>query len=430
MTGRATRIGKGAVNHPVPSPGRTFPFSVVTKPTGATCNLECTYCFYLSKGLLYPNVKSMMSVDVLDNYIRQVLESAPGSEALLLWQGGEPTMRGLSFYRTAVELADKYRRPNQRVTHAMQTNGTLLDDKWCAFLKEHDFLVGLSVDGPREMHDFYRVNRAGRGTFDLVIRGWEFLRKHEVDTNILTTIHAANQDQPLEVYQFLRDDLGAEFLQFIPIVERVAQDQLPLAEAGWREGRGGTRLLYQQHGDAVTSRSVTPLKYGQFLTTIFDEWVRRDIKQVYVQLFDVTLATMFGQYPLCVHAPECGTGGALESGGDLYSCDHYVEPDYLLGNIAETHLATMMSSKQQRDFGTAKRSTLPTQCLTCPVRRACNGGCPKDRFAVASSGEEGLNYLCEGYLDFFTHVKPSMITMAQLLQQDRLPAELMSMPDK
>lgn len=195
------------MNHLAPLPGRTFPFSVVAKPAGATCNLDCAYCFYLSKDLLYPNLTSMMSVDVLDNYIRQIVESAPGSEAQLVWQGGEPTMRGLDFYRTAVELADKYRRPNQRVTHAIQTNGTLLDDEWCTFLKEHDFLVGLSADGPREMHNSYRVNRAGRGTFDLVIRGWDLLRKHEVDTNILTTIHAANQDHPLEVYRFLRDGL-------------------------------------------------------------------------------------------------------------------------------------------------------------------------------------------------------------------------------
>lgn len=418
------------MNHPAPPPGRTFPFSVVAKPTGATCNLDCTYCFYLSKDLLYPNITSMMSVDVLDNYIRQVVESAPDSGAQLVWQGGEPTMRGLDFYRTAVELAEKYRRPNQRVTHAIQTNGTLLTDEWCAFLKELEFLVGLSVDGPREMHDSYRVNRAGRGTFDLVIRGWNLLRKHEVDTNILTTIHAANQNHPLEVYRFLRDDLGAEFLQFIPIVERVSQDQLPLAEAGWREGPGDARLLYQQHGDAVTSRSATPIKYGQFLTAIFDEWVRFDVGQVYVQLFDSTLSMLFGQYPLCVHAPECGGGGALESGGDLYSCDHYVEPEYLLGNIAETHLATMMSSRQQLEFGVAKRSQLPTQCLECPVRRACNGGCPKDRFTVASSGEKTLNYLCQGYLEFFTYVEPSMITMAQLLQSGRPAAEIMNMLDR
>lgn len=416
------------MNHAVPSPLLSFPFSVVTKPTGATCNLDCTYCYFVSKELLYPKAQSMMSLDVLDNYVRQVLESASGPEGLLLWQGGEPTMRGLKFYRTAVKLADKYRRPGQRVTHAIQTNGTLLDDKWCAFFKEHDFLVGLSVDGPREVHDAYRVNRSGRGTFDLVIRGWELLRKHEVDTNILATIHAANQDHPLAVYRFLRDDLGADFLQFIPIVERVPQAQLPIAEAGWRQGRGHTRLLYQQHGDAVTSRSVTPGKYGQFLTAIFDEWVRRDMKQVYVQLFDATLATLFGQYPLCVHAPECGTGAALAPGGDLYSCDHYVEPAHLLGNIAKSHLATMMSSKQQREFGATKRSTLPTPCLTCPVRKACNGGCPKDRFRVASWGEEGLNYLCEGYLDFFTHVQPSMIAMAQLLQQGRSPTELMNTP--
>lgn len=405
---------------------RALPFSVVTKPTGATCNLDCTYCFFLSKDLLYPNASSLMSPEVLEQYIRQSLQSQPGPTADLIFQGGEPTMRGLDFYKQAVAYVAQYRRPGQSVQLSMQTNGTLLNDAWCEFLKENNFLVGLSIDGPKEMHDEFRVNKAGRGTFDQVVRGWNFLCKHDVDTNILSTVHSANADYPLEVYRFFRDELGAEYLQFIPIIERVEADQLAQAEAGWNADAKGTRLLYLQRGDAVTSRSVRPEQYGAFLSAIFDEWVRNDIGTMYVQMFDVMLGAKFGQYSLCVHAPECGSAGALEHNGDVYSCDHFVEPNYLLGNLMSTPLPDLMSGERQQSFGRAKRDALPNQCVECPVRWACHGGCPKDRFIATADGEAGLNYLCSGFQQFFTHATPEVDRMAELLRMGGAPSSIMA----
>jgi uncharacterized protein len=272
---------------------------------------------------------------------------------------------GLDFFKLSVEYVNKYKRPGQRVSHSMQTNGTKLDDEWGAFFKENDFLIGLSVDGPKEIHDTYRVNKGGAGSFDQVMRGWEVLRKHEVEYNILCTVHAANAGHPLEVYRFFRDELKANFIQFIPIIERATADFLPLANVGWSERAGGERPLYLQEGSLVTERSVQAEQYGQFLIAIFEEWVRRDVGEVYVQLFDVTLGSWVGQHSLCIFSPTCGNALAMEHNGDLYSCDHYVEPDYLLGNINDTHMIELIASDQQRQFGRDKMETLPKYCLEC-----------------------------------------------------------------
>ncbi len=423
----ADHVGSAGDSGPVVPPGsRRLPFSVLAKPTGAACNLDCTYCFFLSKEMLYDHDSQRMSADGLEEYLRNFLDSQPDGPVEVAWQGGEPTMRGLPFFRRAVELTEQLRRPGQQVTFALQTNGTLLDDDWAQFLVEHGFLVGLSMDGPEELHDAYRVNKAGRGTHAQVLRGWELLQRHGVDTNILCTVHHANQDRPLEVYRYFRDELGARYLQFIPIVERVPDADLELAERGWRPGTHGKRtLLYQQKGDAVTSRSVTPVAWGTFLSAVFDEWVALDVGKVFVQHFDVTLGNLFGQHSLCVHAPECGDAIAVEHNGDVYSCDHYVEPDYRLGNVSESRLADLVASPRQREFGRSKRTALPQQCQKCPVRWACHGGCPKDRFSVTADGEPGLNYLCEGYYTFFSHAQPAVEHMGRLLQAGRPAAEIM-----
>lgn len=406
---------------------RKLPFAVVAKPTGAACNLDCTYCFFLSKDLLYPGSNQRMGEDQLEEYVRCFLDSQPDGPVTLVWQGGEPTLMGLDFFRRAVELGEEYRRSTQEVSHSLQTNGVTINDEWAEFLAEHHFLVGLSIDGPKDIHDSFRVNKAGRGTFDQVVRGWRCLQRHGVETNILCTVHAANASRPLDVYRFLRDELGTKFVQFIPIVERVTPEQLPIAEQGWRSGAGGTRLLYLQEGDAVTSRTVSPLDYGSFLSAIFDEWIRVDVGKVFVQIFDATLSALFGQYTLCVHAPQCGTALTIEHNGDVYSCDHYVEPQYLLGNINQLPLQEMLTSAAQQEFGYAKRASLPGQCLRCSVRWACHGGCPKDRFVKTADGESGLNYLCEGYKEFFEHVKLPLLRMKDLLDDGRAPAETMTL---
>lgn len=366
-----------------------------------------------------------MSEATLDVYIRQLLESHRVPNVTVAWQGGEPTLMGLDFFKRSVELVSKYRRPGQRVEHTFQTNGVALDDEWCAFLKKHNFLVGLSIDGPREIHDRYRLTRGGKGTFDLVIGGLALLRKHGVDFNILCAVNAANQDCGLEVYRFFRDELGATWIQFIPIVERATPETLKIANLGWSARPGQSRMLYTQTGSLVTNRSVGGRAYGQFLIAIFEEWVRRDVGAIFVQMFDVTLHAYFGQHMLCIHAPTCGNGPALEHNGDLYCCDHFVEPDYRLGNIHETHMLELVASPRQRKFGRDKRDTLTAQCRSCDALSLCNGGCPKDRFVESREGEAGHNYLCEGLERFYKHTRPAMTTMASLVRQNRPAAEVM-----
>jgi uncharacterized protein len=416
-------------------------FHILAKPTGAICNLDCKYCFFLSKEGLYPGSCFHMPDDVLEAYIQQLLAShsltAFGTrqvpEVTIAWQGGEPTLMGLEFFERSVELAEKYRKPGQRILHTMQTNGTLLDDEWCAFFKANNFLIGLSVDGPPQMHDAYRRDKGGQGTFHRVARGWELLTKHQVAVNILCTVHAANADHPVEVYRFFRDELGAKaapdaplFLQFIPIVERITTATRPLAEQGWSEGPGGKRALYTQAGHGVTHRSVKPKQYGRFLIGIFEEWVRRDVGRVFVQMFDMALANWYGEPAgVCVFQETCGLALALEHNGDLYPCDHYVEADYCLGNILETPMIELVASERQREFGQAKRDALPKYCRECDVRFACHGECPRNRFIKTPDGEPGLNYLCAGLKLFFHHVDRPMRIMADLLRQNRAPAEIM-----
>ncbi len=377
-------------------------FHLLAKPTGATCNLDCAYCFFLSKEMLYPGSRFRMADGMLEAYIRQLIEAHRVPEVTIAWQGGEPTMMGVDFFRRSVELVEKHRRPAMTVAYTIQTNGTLIDDELAAFFAEHDFLVGMSIDGPRAMHDAYRVDRGGRPTFDRVMRGLEILRRHGVDVNALTTLHRANADHPVEVYRFLRDDCGLRFIQFIPIVERLPAPPIdaPVERAGltpglavkapWTSWRD--RPPYRQEGTLVTDRSVTADQYGAFLIGVFEEWVRRDIGTVYVQMFDVALASWYGEpSALCVHAETCGTALALEHNGDLYSCDHFVEETYRIGNIAETPLVELVASERQVAFGRAKRDTLPAYCRACDVRFACHGGCPKDRFVRTPDGEPGLD---------------------------------------
>ena len=401
-------------------------FHLLAKPTGAVCNLDCSYCFFLSKEMLYPGSRFRMADELLETYLRQLIEShAQVPEVQIAWQGGEPTLMGLDFFRRSVDIAERYLRPGQRATYTIQTNGTLLDDEWAAFFREHDFLVGLSIDGPRELHDTYRVDKGGKGSFAQVMRGLDHLRDRGVEWNALTTIHAANAGHGREVYRFLRDECGARFVQFIPIIERVAEaaEDGTVPWSSWRD-----RPLYIQEGTHVTNRSVTGEQYGRFLIDVFEEWVRRDVGEVYVQMFDVALANWYGEPPaLCIHSETCGLALALEHTGDLYSCDHFVEPRYKLGNIRITHMLELISSPKQRQFGLDKRESLPQYCLDCDVRFACHGGCPKDRFIATPDGEPGLNYLCAGYKEFFHHVERPMRFMAEQLRRGEAPAQIVQL---
>lgn len=396
------------------APKRTF--HVLAKPTGALCNLDCKYCFFLSKEALYPDGRSRMGDEVLEAYVRQVVEAQPSPHISIAWQGGEPTLMGIEFFRRAFALVEKV-AAGKTVEHTLQTNGVLLDDAWCELFREHKVLVGLSMDGPREIHDAYRVDKGGKPTFDAVMRAAKLLATHHVDMNVLCSVHAANADHPKRVYRFLRDEVGVAFLQLIPIVERVTPELLPIANEGWGP-RSGARPLYTQSGDLVTDRTVKPEQWGRFLIDVFDEWAAHDVGDVFVQMFDATLAS-FLQIPatLCIFAETCGDALALEHNGDLYSCDHYVEPDYRLGNILEQHMLDLVASEKQRAFGAMKRDTLPSVCRSCDVLFACHGECPRNRFATAPNGEPGLNYLCEGYKAFFHHVDRPMRRMADALRR-------------
>jgi uncharacterized protein len=397
----------------------------MAKPTGAICNLDCKYCFFLSKEALYPRSKFRMSDEILEAYVRQTIESQRSPYVTIAWQGGEPTLMGLDFFRYASALARKYLRPGMTLEHTIQTNGILLDEDWCVFLHENAFLVGLSMDGPQAMHDAYRVDKAGAPTFTSVNRAARLMKEHGVEFNVLCTVHDANVGHPLEVYRFFRDEVGAGFLQFIPIVERATPETVEIANVGWGD-RNARRPLYTQDGDVVTQRSVKPDQWGDFLTAIFDEWVARDVGSVFIQLFESALASWLGMpASLCIFAETCGNALALEHNGDVYSCDHFVEPRFRLGNIKEQHLVQLAASDQQRAFGDAKRDSLPGYCRECDVRFACNGECPRNRFLRTPDGEPGLNYLCAGYKNFFHHIDRPMRMMADLLRRGRDAAEAM-----
>jgi len=403
-------------------------FHVLAKPTGAICNLDCKYCFFLSKEMLYPGDRFRMADDLLDIYIRQLLESQPGPGISVAWQGGEPTLMGLDFFRRAMAVVAKYLRPGTTIEHTIQTNGTELTAEWCEFFRENRFLVGLSMDGPREMHDLYRVDKGGRPTFDKVMAAARLMQSYGVEFNILTTVHAGNAAHPLEVYRFLRDEVGTTFIQFIPIVERVTPELLTVANGGWGARGSDPRPLYLQEGGLVTDRSVQPEAWGRFLSQIFDEWIKRDVGTVFVQMFDAALASWVGApAAMCIFAETCGNAVALEHNGDLYSCDHFVEPKHLLGNIRKVHMLELVDSAQQQAFGAAKRDSLPAYCLNCDVRFACNGECPKNRFISTPDGEPGLNYLCAGYKAFFTHIDRPMRMMADLLRRGHYADEVMAL---
>jgi uncharacterized protein len=397
------------------------PFHIMTKPIGPICNLDCTYCFYLEKEKLYPGTKPgtkswVMSGEVLQRYVREYVAAQPQDEVHFAWQGGEPTLLGVDFFRTVVELQQRYAN-GKTIHNALQTNGVLLDDEWGEFLAEHEFLVGVSIDGPRELHDCYRVDKGQAPTFDRVMRGIAMLKEHKVEFNTLTVVHRRNSEHPLEVYRFLKE-IGTGFIQFIPIVERKAADA---------DGNGLVLIKPSFESAAeVTEWSVEPEAYGRFLSRIFDEWVKKDVGRTFVQLFDVALESWMGmEASLCVFRKTCGSALAMEHTGDLYSCDHFVYPENKLGNIMETALEKLVDSPEQHAFGEAKLNSLPKMCRTCEVRFACNGECPKHRFLTTPDGETGLNYLCAGYKHFFKHVDPYMQFMAGELRAGRPPANIM-----
>jgi uncharacterized protein len=384
-------------------------FHIMTKPRGPICNLNCAYCYYLPKEQMYPDSEFRMSDEVLESFTKQYIESQQVPEVTFGWQGGEPLLIGIEFFARAVAYQEKYRKPGVRIINTLQTNGTLIDEAWAKFFHDHNFLVGLSLDGPQPMHDAYRLDKADNPTWENVMRGKRLMDEYEVEHNILCTVHAANAPHPVETYRFFRDVVKAEFIQFIPIVRR-------------------DNATGHQEGLDVRDQSVTAEQYGQFLIGIFDEWVRHDVGRVFVQIFDVALAAWSGQRPgLCVFEPTCGLGLAMEHNGDLYACDHYVEPNYLLGNIMETPMLDLVASEQQRAFGQAKLETLPQQCIDCEVRFICNGGCPKNRILVTGEGKPNLNYLCNGYKSFFKHVDRPMRMMVDELRHRRAPANVMHM---
>lgn len=380
----------------------------MAKPTGAACNLNCEYCFFLKKGKLYPGSSFRMADEVHEAYIRQLFEAHPVPQVTVAWQGGEPTLMGLDFFRRSVDLQKRHARPGVRIENTFQTNGILLNDEWCQFFHDHGFLVGLSMDGPKALHDVYRKDKGGHGTFDRVVAAARRLQEHKVDFNILCTVNSKNADHPLDVYRFFRDELGTPYIQFIPIVER---DN----ETGYQEGNN------------VTDRSVRPDQWGRFLIGIFDEWVKKDVGSAFVLNFDGALAGWLGiAGTVCIFGPTCGLGMALEHNGDLYSCDHFVEPNHYLGNILKTPLIDLVASEKQRKFGQDKTDTLPLVCRQCEFLHVCHGECPKNRFVEAPGGEHGLNYLCAGYKAFFRHADRPMRLMADLLRQGRQASEVMA----
>lgn len=398
-------------------------FHVMTKPIGPLCNLDCTYCFYLEKEKLFPaNENFRMSDEVLETYISQYIAQQNVPEVSFAWQGGEPTLLGVKFFRKVVELQQKYAN-GKSISNALQTNGTLLNDEWGEFLAENKFLVGLSMDGPAKLHDAYRVTKKGGRSYAKVLQGLQLLKKHAVEFNTLTVVNAVNSRHPLEVYRFLRD-IGSGFIQFIPLVERLPDAEakklgLDLAVPPRADQEGSVRL-------PVTEWSAQPKTYGNFLCEIFDEWIQRDVGKTFVQIFDVTLGNWMGLGGgLCVFSETCGTAMAMEHNGDVYSCDHYVYPHYKLGNILNQSLGEMVSSEFQSQFGQDKKSTLPPYCLECDVRHLCHGECPKHRFLRTPAGDPGLNYFCAAYKMFFTHSRPAMRQMAALLRAGRPAADIM-----
>ncbi len=407
---------------PVPISPLASPAHVLVKPAGPDCNLRCGYCFYLEKSALFNKKAACRMPDiVLEHYTRSYIASQPFREVEFAWQGGEPTLLGVDFFRRAVALQKKYGE-GRVINNAIQTNGTLLDDEWCAFLAQEKFLVGLSVDGPKQIHDRYRTDAAGNGSFDKVMKGLACMKKHGVEFNALTCITRESAEEGLQIYRFLREN-GFQFMQFIPIVERhpdAADAQIGLSLGGPPETVSG------DHQPEMMPFSVQPEGYGTFLIDIFDEWVRHDVGKIFVNHFDVALAAWTGANPpLCVNSRICGSALAVEHDGAVYACDHFVYPSHLRGNVMTDDLVQLIRDRRQQAFGMQKQEGLTQDCKQCRYLRACHGGCLKHRINRTDSGETGHNYLCAGYRRFYEHVAPYMEQMAALLQQQRPAADIM-----
>jgi len=393
----------------------SHPMYIMLKPAGSLCNLRCKYCYYLEKGKLYDDHQShIISDELLEKFIKEYIEAQSTPQVLFTWHGGETLMRPVSFYKRALELERQYAR-GRLIDNCIQTNGTLLNDEWCRFFKENNFLVGVSIDGPQEFHDEYRRTSTGKPTFRSVMKGIDLLNKYGVEWNALAVVNDFNADYPLDFYHFFKS-IGCHYIQFTPIVERIISraDGLTLAPG-------------MHEGGELTNFSVTPEQWGNFLCTIFDEWVHHDVGDYYIQLFDATLANWVGQAPgVCTMAGECGHAGVMEYNGDVYSCDHFVYPEYKLGNLHNKTIYEMMYSDKQREFAKMKRQLLPQQCKECRFQFACHGECPKNRFVRDKYGQLGLNYLCAGYYQFFNHVAPYMDFMKNELEHHRAPANVMN----
>ncbi|MDR2147557.1 MAG: anaerobic sulfatase-maturation protein [Tannerella sp.] len=395
-----------------------LPLYVMAKPVGPLCNMDCEYCYYLEKSELYKDRNGYkMSDALLERFVEDYINCQTSPAIQFVWHGGEALLRGIEFYRKALHLQQQYGR-GREISNVIQTNGLLLNDEWCRFFKDNNFLVGISIDGPEKMHDHYRKNRGGKGTFKQVMRGIEFLQKHDIEFNTLSVINDYNVGYPIQIYRFFKE-IGSRYMQFTPIVERLGtrSDGLEL-------------LTAQDHPEdgEMASWSVDPVAYGNFYIRIFDEWVRRDVGKYYVQIFDATLAGMVNQPPgVCIYAPTCGHALAMEHNGDVYACDHFVYPEFLRGNILQDSLIRMTLSDKQTHFGNYKRDGLPRQCRECKFLNLCNGECPKNRIATTADGEYGLNYLCPGLTMYFEHVYPYMEFMAEELRHERPPANVMNL---
>lgn len=392
------------------------PLYVMLKPAGAHCNLACKYCYYLEKNNLYQNTpRHLMSDEMLEQFTREYIEAQTMPQVLFTWHGGEPLMRSIDFYKKALALQKKYAHGKQ-IDNVIQTNGTLLTDEWCEFFAKNHWLVGISIDGPQEYHDHYRVTPAGKPSWEKVMQGIQLLKKHRVEWNAMAVVNAYNAEHPLEFYHFFRDN-GCQYLQFTPIVERLTEHE---------DGRTLASLADDRE-IPLADASVTPQQWGNFLCTIFDDWVRHDVGKTFVEIFDCTLANWMGVLPgICAYSKECGHAGVMEHNGDVYSCDHFVFPEYKLGNIKDQSLIDMLYGEKQQAFSRLKHTSLPRQCKECDMEFACHGECPKNRFEKDKYGEPGLNYLCQGYYQYYTHVAPYMDFMKRELLAQRPPANIMN----
>ena len=392
------------------------PLYVMLKPAGAHCNLACKYCYYLEKNNLYQNShRHLMTDEMLEQFTREYIEAQTMPQVLFTWHGGEPLMRSIDFYKKALALQKKYAHGKQ-IDNVIQTNGTLLTDEWCEFFAQNHWLVGISIDGPQEYHDHYRVTPAGKPSWEKVMQGISLLKKHRVEWNAMAVVNAYNAEHPLEFYHFFRDN-GCQYLQFTPIVERLTKHE---------DGRTLASLADDRE-IPLADASVTPQQWGNFLCTIFDDWVRHDVGKTFVEIFDCTLANWMGVLPgICAYSKECGHAGVMEHNGDVYSCDHFVFPEYKLGNIRDQSLIDMLYGEKQQAFSRLKHTSLPRQCKECDMEFACHGECPKNRFEKDKYGESGLNYLCQGYYQYYSHVAPYMDFMKRELLAQRPPANIMN----